>query len=86
MHNTTGAILRAMSTYGLKKAIKKAGTQQALADLIGVRQSHVSNWLNRNKRVPAERVLTIERATGVPRHELRPDLYPSEGEALSHGT
>ncbi|AYY98831.1 chaperone [Burkholderia multivorans] len=27
--------------------------------------------------VPAERVLAIEAATGVSRHELRPDLYPS---------
>jgi len=27
-------------------------------------------------RVPAERVLQIEKATGVSRHELRPDLYP----------
>lgn len=70
-----------MNTTGLKKAIEKAGSQQALAELIGVRQSHVSNWLNRNKRVPAERVLTIEKATGVPRHELRPDIYPSDGEA-----
>jgi DNA-binding transcriptional regulator YdaS (Cro superfamily) len=26
--------------------------------------------------LPAERVLDIERVTGIPRHELRPDLYP----------
>lgn len=65
-----------MSTTGLKKAIEQAGSQQALAALLGVRQSHVSNWLNRDKRVPVERVLAIESATGVPRHELRPDIYP----------
>jgi DNA-binding transcriptional regulator YdaS (Cro superfamily) len=29
-------------------------------------------------RVPAERVLDIEKLTGVPRHDLRPDLYPTE--------
>jgi DNA-binding transcriptional regulator YdaS (Cro superfamily) len=67
-----------MSTAGLSKAIQSAGGQKALADLLGVRQSHVSNWLNRNKRVPAERVLDIERVTGVSRTELRPDLYPPE--------
>jgi DNA-binding transcriptional regulator YdaS (Cro superfamily) len=30
------------------------------------------------ERVPAERVLAIEAATGVPRHELRPDIYPPD--------
>jgi DNA-binding transcriptional regulator YdaS (Cro superfamily) len=28
--------------------------------------------------VPAERVLDIEKITGISRHELRPDLYPTE--------
>ncbi len=67
-----------MSTHGLEKAIKVAGSQNALAEMLGVRQSHISNWLNRDERVPAERVLSIEAATGVPRHELRPDLYPPD--------
>lgn len=67
-----------MSTLGLERAIEQAGGQAALAKLLGVRQSHVSNWKNRNARVPAERVLQIERVTGVSRHELRPDLYPAE--------
>lgn len=67
-----------MSTDGLDSAIEKAGGQGALAKLLGLRQSHISNWKNRNKRVPAERVLEIERVTGVSRHELRPDLYPIE--------
>ena len=65
-----------MSTHGLEVAIEKAGGQTALAGLLGVRQSHVWNWLNRDKRVPVDRVLAIEAAVGVPRHELRPDIYP----------
>lgn len=32
----------------------------------------ISQW----RRVPAGRVLAVEKATGVPRHDLRPDLYP----------
>ena len=42
---------------------------------LGVSQAAVSQWL---RKVPAERVLAIERATDgkVTRHELRPDLYP----------
>lgn len=67
-----------MSTKGLDSAIEKAGGQVALAKLLGLRQSHISNWRNRNKRIPAERVLDIERVTGVSRHDLRPDLYPLE--------
>lgn len=78
METTIGVIVSAMSTDGLDAAISKAGSQKALADLLGLRQSHISNWKNRNKRIPAERVLDVERATGVPRHELRPDLYPLE--------
>lgn len=31
-----------------------------------------------SKRVPAEYVLKIEAATGVSRHDLRPDIYPRE--------
>jgi DNA-binding transcriptional regulator YdaS (Cro superfamily) len=65
-------------TEGLEAAIARAGGQKALAKLLGVGQSYVSNWKNRNKRVPAERVLEIERVTGVPRHQLRPDLYPMD--------
>jgi DNA-binding transcriptional regulator YdaS (Cro superfamily) len=26
--------------------------------------------------VPAERAIDVESITGVPRHELRPDIYP----------
>ena len=46
----------------------------ALARLIGVNRSTFLRWEDR--RVPAERVLDVERITGVPRHALRPDLYP----------
>jgi len=67
-----------MNTSGLEAAIEKAGGQEKLAKLLGVGQSHISNWKNRNKRIPAERVLDVERVTGVPRHRLRPDLYPLE--------
>ena len=58
----------------LRAAIGLAGGQAALAKALGVSQPAVANWLAR--RVPAERVLPIEAATGVHRHRLRPDLYP----------
>lgn len=57
---------------GLTRAIEEAGGGHMLAGLIKVTPQAVSGW----KRVPSLRVLDVERATGVPRHELRPDLYP----------
>lgn len=67
---------------GLKRAIEVAGGQNSLAKRINVTQSQVWYWLVRSKKgVPAERVLDIERETGVPRSELRPDIWPSEARA-----
>lgn len=62
----------------IEKAVERAGGQKALAVMIGTSQSHVWNWINRDCRVTAEFVLPIERATGISRHELRPDIYPVE--------
>ena len=58
----------------LREAIRVAGSQNKLAACLGVRQSAVAGWLVRG--LPAERVLAIEAATGVSRHDLRADLYP----------
>lgn len=60
-----------MSDEGLQEAIRAAGGISELARRVGVSQPSVSNW----RRVPAERVLAVEAATGVPRTKLRPDLY-----------
>lgn len=71
-----------MSNEALRKACELAGGQKPLADKIGTTQSQVWYWLERSKKgLPAEFVLSVERATGVPRNELRPDLYPIESEA-----
>jgi len=56
---------------GLARAIDKAGGVAELARKIGIAQPSVSNW----NRVPAQRVIAVEAATGVSRRELRPDLY-----------
>ncbi len=42
---------------------------------MGVDKSTVTRWFQ--SKIPAERVLEIERFTGIPRHELRPDIYPA---------
>jgi TorA maturation chaperone TorD len=60
-----------MRDLGLEEAIRVAGGVGALAKKLGISQPSVSNW----SRVPAERVLSVEAATGVNRATLRPDLY-----------
>ncbi|TKA90377.1 transcriptional regulator [Halopseudomonas bauzanensis] len=66
----------------ISKAADKAGGQSALAKLIGVSGQAV-NRMCTTGRVPAERVLAIEKATGISRHELRPDLYPKEEDSVA---
>ena len=61
---------------GLEEAIRAMGGVSALARGLGVAQPTVSLW----HRIPAERVLSVETITGVPRTVLRPDLYPASTE------
>ena len=51
------------------------GTQQTLADLLGVTQAHVSYW--KCNQIPVKRAIEIERALNgqVTRNELRPDIF-----------
>src|SRR5260370_4469107 len=66
---------------GLDRAIDAAGGIAQLARKIGIAQPSVSNW----NRVPAQRVIVVEAATGVSRKQLRPDLYSEpavEGDSL----
>lgn len=70
-----------MASTALERAILSAGSAKALAKIRGVTPMAVSYWKVRG--VPARHVLPIEKATGVPRYELRPDLYPVTQDGLS---
>jgi|SRR5687768_2093402 DNA-binding transcriptional regulator YdaS (Cro superfamily) len=61
----------------LQAAVAQAGSQSALARVCGVSQTAVWKWIQRGKRLPAELCLVVERETGVSKHLLRPDIYPS---------
>ncbi|WP_425517823.1 transcriptional regulator [Stenotrophomonas geniculata] len=52
-------------------SLKALGGPAHIGRVCGVSSQAVSQW----KRVPAEYVLTIEEATGVSRHDLRPDVF-----------
>lgn len=78
----------AMSIEALNRACKALGSQNALATALGIESASISGWRERN-RIPAERCIAIEQATGgiVTRHDLRPDIFgpapaePSKQEA-----
>lgn len=60
----------------LQKAVSLAGGQSAAARICKVSQTAVWKWLQSGKRLPAEHVLPMSKATGVLPHQLRPDIYP----------
>lgn len=58
----------------LRRACRIAGSQAALAELIGVSAQRIKNWLSRDKEIPELYCSRIERALSkrVRRQELRP--------------
>lgn len=58
----------------LDEAIFRAGNQASLASCLGVTQQTISYWRTKG-RVPAEYVAKVEAATGISRHDLRPDIF-----------
>ena len=57
------------------KAVAVAGSQSSLARTLRCTPQNVQRMCATG-HVPAKHVLKIEAATGVSRHDLRPDLYP----------
>jgi DNA-binding transcriptional regulator YdaS (Cro superfamily) len=63
-----------METPDLRTLLAKRGLRFTdLAERIGVNKSQITRWAQ--KRIPADRVIDVERASGIKRKLLRPDLY-----------
>ena len=81
-------ILRSMNApspvlaSGLEAAKRAVGGQsQELAKRLNLSKAAISKWKG---VIPLKRVLDVERATGVPRYVLRPDVFgpaPEQGKA-----
>ena len=61
----SNALTQFRKTHGL--------TLADMAERLNVATSTVCKWELR--RVPADRVVEIETTLGIPRHDLRPDLF-----------
>lgn len=59
----------------LVRAIAIAGSEAKLAERVGCSQVAI-NKAKRVGRVSAEMAVKIESAVGIPRQQLRPDLWP----------
>lgn len=55
----------------LDRAVAKLGSKTALAAALKITRAAVCQW----KHVPSERVGAVSKLTGIPPHELRPDLF-----------
>jgi len=56
---------------GMELLRSQRGLMTRLAAQLGIARGAVAMW----RQVPAERVPDVSRITGIPRHQLRPDLW-----------
>ncbi|WP_408736782.1 Cro/CI family transcriptional regulator [Acetobacter thailandicus] len=64
-------ILMHIVDMNIQAIIKEIGGPSHVARLLGISHSTVLRW----KRIPDNRIIAFEAATGVPRELLRPDLF-----------
>lgn len=63
-----------MSTFTAQNAwsgLRRSFNRAEVAKALGITTQAISQW----KKVPAERVIDVSQATGIPVEKLRPDLF-----------
>jgi DNA-binding transcriptional regulator YdaS (Cro superfamily) len=55
-------------------AAAHVGSRKELAERMGVTPGAVSQW-DKRQRIPGNRVLELEKITGISRHLMRPDIF-----------
>lgn len=73
---TDSQIVAAVNAF--RRAASKYVSQGAFAAVMGVSQQNVSKLLRNGRMCPRRHVEVVEAATGVPKEELRPDIYPRD--------
>jgi len=54
--------------------LSERGVQAGIAKHFEITPQAVNLWIQ-NRKIPAERVVGVETVTGIPRAQLRPDLF-----------
>jgi DNA-binding transcriptional regulator YdaS (Cro superfamily) len=62
---------RGLDVPVIYRAACAAGGLRELARRLGITPTAIRKWY----RVPDDRIIAIEKVTGIPREKLRPDLY-----------
>jgi DNA-binding transcriptional regulator YdaS (Cro superfamily) len=57
-----------------KKVAEKVGGIPNLAKGLKISRPAIYQW----DKIPGDRVIDVERITGISRHDLRPDLHPRQ--------
>ena len=68
-------VKRSLTMEAVKKAVSILGSQQKLADSLGVSKQLISSYVNGRAKVTAVNAKKIEELTGIKREEIRPDLF-----------
>lgn len=58
----------------IETVIERLGGPAKGAEVLAVSPAVIGMWKLR-RRIPADKVLAVENATGISRHELRPDIF-----------
>jgi DNA-binding transcriptional regulator YdaS (Cro superfamily) len=59
----------------LRNALSKPGVQSEIARKLKISRQAVGSWATGASVLPLNRVLQLEKILGIPREDLRPDLY-----------
>lgn len=73
---STAAESLPLPVVAFRRAVAAIGSANKTAKVISKSQQAISQRLKRRRPVWAEDVIALEAATGISRHELRPDIYP----------
>lgn len=78
-YNISVPYAQQMADKTLKDVLDAAEGGTNLAQKLGISRAAISQWT----RVPVNRVLEVEKITGISRHTLRPDIYGSEAKSVA---
>ena len=73
IHSMETAMPKSSKRDAVVLFIAEKKLRPAIADACQISVDAIKQW----RRVPPLRVVAVERITGIPRHMIRPDIYPT---------